>query len=90
MLGNFLFLQEKHKVLTFLGKQEFEIQHIGSKSYWGFILFSHTFRQIQKTMPYRQVEDFPRKLLQTLPQLAALMMRVRIVLGLLITTVATM
>ena len=45
-----------------IDKQECEIQLISSKSYWGFILFSHTFRQIQRTMPCRQVEDFSQKI----------------------------
>ena len=45
-----------------IDKQECEIQLIGSKSYWGFILFSHTFRQIQKAMSCRQVEDFSQKI----------------------------
>ena len=45
-----------------IDKQECEIQLISSKSYWGFTLFSHTFRQIQKTMPCRQVEDFSQKI----------------------------
>ena len=58
----FYFSKKKHKVLSLLDKQEFEVQRIGSKSYWGFILFSHTFRQIQKAMPCRQVEDFSQKI----------------------------
>ena len=62
MLNNFLFLQEKHKVLSLIDKQGFEVQRIGSKSYWGFILFSHKFRQTQKAMPCRQVEDFSQKI----------------------------
>ena len=45
-----------------ISKQEFEGQIIGSKSYWGFIVFSHTFRQIQKTMPSHQVENFSQKI----------------------------
>ena len=45
-----------------LDKQGFEDQRIGSKSYWVFILFSHTFRQTQKAMPCRQVEDFSQKI----------------------------
>lgn len=43
-------------------KQEFEVQTIGSKSYWCFIVSSHTFWQIQKTMPCRQVENFSQKI----------------------------
>ena len=62
MLNNFLFLQEKHEVFLLLDKQGFEVQRIGSKSYWVFILFSHTFRQTQKAMPCRQVEDFSQKI----------------------------
>ena len=62
MLNNFLFLQEKHEVLSLLDKQDFEVQSIDSKSYWGFILFPHTFRQIQKAMTCRQVEDFSQKI----------------------------
>ena len=45
-----------------IDKQECEIQLISSKSYSGFILFSHTFRQNQRTMPCRQVEDFSQKI----------------------------
>ena len=45
-----------------IDKHEFEVKRICSKSYWGFILFSRTFRQIQKTMPCRQVEDFSQKI----------------------------
>ena len=45
-----------------IGKQGFEVQRIASKSYWGFILFSHTFWQIQSAMPCRQVDDFSQKI----------------------------
>ena len=45
-----------------IDKQECEIQLISSKSYWGFILFSHKFRQTPKAMPCRQVEDFSQKI----------------------------
>ena len=45
-----------------IDKRVFEVQRIGSKNYWGFILFSHTFRQIQKTVPCRQVEHFSQKI----------------------------
>jgi len=45
-----------------IDKQVFEVQRFGSKNYWGFILFSHTCRQIQKTIPCRQVEDFSQKI----------------------------
>ena len=62
MSSIFLFLQEKHKVSLLINKQGFVFQRIGSKSYWFFILFSHTFRQIQKAMPCRQVEDFSQKI----------------------------
>ena len=62
MLNNFLFLQEKHKVSLLINKQGFGFQRIGPKSYWGFILLSHTFRQTQKAMPCRQVEDFSQKI----------------------------
>ena len=58
----FYFCKKKHKVLSLLDKQNFEVQRIGSKSYWVFILFSHTFRQTQKAMPCRQVEDFSQKI----------------------------
>ena len=62
MLNNFCFSRKKHEVLSLLDKQNFEVQRIGSKSYWVFILFSHTFRQTQKAMPCRQVEDFSQKI----------------------------
>ena len=62
MSSIFFFSKKKHKVLSLIDKQGFEFQRIGSKSYWGFILFSHTFRQIQKAMPCRQVEDFSQKM----------------------------
>ena len=45
-----------------IDKRVFKVQRIGSKNYWGFILFSHTFRRIQKTIPCRQVEDFSQKI----------------------------
>ena len=62
MLSNFLLLQEKHEVFLVVDKQDFEVQCIASKSYWCFIVSSHTFRQIQKTMPCRQVENFSQKI----------------------------
>ena len=45
-----------------IGKQGFEVQRIGSKSYWCFILFLHKFWQIQRAMPCRQVDDFSQKI----------------------------
>ena len=60
--ASFCFSKKKHKVLSLIDKQGFEVQRIGSKSYWGFILFSHKFRQTQKAMPCRQVEDFSQKI----------------------------
>ena len=88
--ASFCFSNKKHKVLYLIDKEECEVQIIDSKNYWDFIVFSDTFRQIQKAMPCRKVEDFPRKLPQTLHQPAGVMRRVRIVLVLLTTMVATM
>ena len=45
-----------------IGKQAFEVQRVGSKSYWCFILFSHTFLQIQRVIPCSQVDDFSQKI----------------------------
>ena len=50
------------KFFSLIGKQGFEVQRISSKSYWCFILFSHTFWQIQSAMPCRQVDDFSQKI----------------------------
>ena len=60
--ASFCFSKKKHKVLSLIYKQDFEVQRIGSKSYWTFILLPHTFRQTQKAMPCRQVEDFSQKI----------------------------
>ena len=58
----FCFSKEKYKVSLLINKQGFGFQPIGPKSYWGFIFLSHTFRQTQKAMPCRQVEDFSQKI----------------------------
>ena len=90
MLNNFLFLQEKNEVFLLIDKHEFEVKRIGSKSYWGFILFSRTFRQIQKMMPCRQVEDFSQKIASDFAAACRTDEESEDCLGLLTTTVATM
>ena len=67
VLGNdveqfFVSQRKKHEVFSLIGKQGFEVQRIGSKIYCCFILFSHTFLQIQIAMPCRQVDDFSQKI----------------------------
>ena len=54
--------RKKHVVLFLIRKEKCEEQTIDSKNYCDFILLSHTFWQIQKTMSSRQVEDFSQKI----------------------------
>ena len=60
--ASFHFSNKKRKVLSLIDKEECDVQIIDSKNYWDFIVFSDTFRQIQKSMTCRQVEDFSQKI----------------------------